>query len=405
MFLDSIDRVMMSSLFHSAPKILQMCYDYDYDMSEIFSEESFYIPKSFVILPINDNINKHIITYVDNKYKYFLINRLNYSIYCIDNSLKKYIECFIKPKTKAEISNLNCNKINSDYFDNLIKYNIIATKTLIFPKSKEISKNKLCSRFKIVKNIANNFSSSTFIVKDSYDKKYVLKAYHDNVLDNIQGMQNEIIARQRFKDYNFLPNILDFDYEEKYILMEYINGMTIKSYLKEHPTMKDRIRMAIEMAKILSILHSNDFLHGDLHLGQFLIDYNGQIKLLDWELCIDLSSDKDVINTTTLGGVFEYLAPETIQENPFCPIINCHQTKQSEVYRLGVAIYYIIYDEYPYIGFTWRQLYDAIKNESLICPIYNMHNQYVPQKIINLINGCLQKNPITRVSSANDIKI
>lgn len=405
MFKNSIDRVMISCLFHVAPQIMEILGRYKV-LNQFYHVNNMYIiPESYAVVPISSCINKSIINFIDNKYEYLLINQSKYEIFCINNQLKKYLDNFQAPKTEKEVKRINY-KLNCDYFKNLVQHGfIIKTKQSCNSAETTNVNSKLFRRFIFLKELASNYNSSTFLVKcKKSNNKYIMKIYNDCNIEANYCMNNEILAREIFKEYNFLPRLIEVDNNKKIILMEYIKGISVSDYLKEHPQMYNRINISKNIIKTMSIIHSKNYLHGDLHMGQFIVDHTGNIKLIDWEMLINLSSD--ILKEHSIqGGVFEYLAPETIQNDPFSPLLNTRQSFHSEVYRLGVILYKIIYNEFPFIGFTWNQLYNAIKTEKLGCDHTNLYHQYVPAYIIEIIKGCLNKKENSRFSSAKEITL
>lgn len=406
MFIESIDRVMISSLFLMAPQIIKTLGRYK--VSSLFNLnpniELYVMPDSYLVMSILDGIDESFVDFIDKKYEYFIINRSTYEVFCINKRLKLYLDNFRTPKTDIEVKKIN-TYFNCDYFDHLMLHGFIMKSKQLGYYSRTNCSETILNRFQFHKKLASNFSSSTYLVRsNASSNKYILKIYQENDIETDCSMNNEIYAREIFKEYDFLPKIVEVDRDKNYILMEYVEGNSIRDYLNMHPKMSNRIKVATDIMKIVAAIHSKNYLHGDLHSGQFIIDKSDNIKLLDWEMLVNMRSH-GIRENNIQGGVFEYLAPETIRNDPFYPLLNKKQSFYSEVYRLGVILYLIMYNEFPYIEFTWNQLYNAIKNEKLIFHNVNMFQQSVPSYIREIIIGCLQKQEHERFTSAAEISM
>lgn len=92
------------------------------------------------------------------------------------------------------------------------------------------------------------------------------------------------------------------------IVMEYIDGQTLDSWLRSKPSLRQRHQILNEILDAIQYLHSKQIIHGDLKLGNILITNGGNhIKLLDLGL-----ADKDEFAQTNLGCTKRYAAPEQI---------------------------------------------------------------------------------------------
>lgn len=92
------------------------------------------------------------------------------------------------------------------------------------------------------------------------------------------------------------------------IVMEYIDGQTLDSWLRSKPSLWQRHQILNEILDAIQYLHSKQIIHGDLKPGNILITNGGNhIKLLDLGL-----ADKDEFAQTNLGCTKRYAAPEQI---------------------------------------------------------------------------------------------
>ncbi len=400
-FFDSIDRVMISSLFYSSPKIIKLLNSNSNHKRHIISER-YLLPENYAIIPIKNNVNKNLYEYFEEKYQYLLLNKEGMEIFCITESIKSLLEYFQIPRSANDVKTHISDSQEKECVKYLLQYNIIQQNYAYNPlnSGNELS---LCKPFMITDKystkriLASNHNSITYIVIDNSGKEYVFKIFKNNR----KALENEIAIRERLANQSFLPKLIEINMQKHFVVLEYVRGYDARTYLSHNPSIEAIENIAHNIIEVLSILHSNSYIHGDIHLGQFIIGRDKHITLTDWELLVDLTSH----NTSSIvqGGVFEYLSPEIIQPNCFNPVITHKPSTITEVYRLGVIIYYLFYREFPFVGMTWTQLYESIKNDSLDLLSYNMFNQNIPKKIIDIISLCLKKDPENRVISADKL--
>lgn len=138
-------------------------------------------------------------------------------------------------------------------------------------------------------------------------------------------------------------------------------------------------------------------------MEQFRIDEIHNIKLLDFELARSATSNAD--DYILAGGDFEYLEPESIKPNPFNFLLPIYCNKRSEIYRLGILIYYIIFEIFPFFELTWKKLYKDKKENRVQYPRYTLKQEKVPPRILCIIKKCIDINPENRYNSSEEISI
>lgn len=398
-FLELIDRVMISCLLYSSPKIIKLLNS-NYQNKGMEVIPGYSLPSSYMIIPIKDYINNSLYEYFEDKYKYLILNREGLEVFCITESLKSLIDYFQTPRSATELKKFFSDSQQLKLVEKLLHSEII--KPNLSYDSPNIEWREDClldlpSKYRIKKNLTSNHNSSTYILTCNYSNvEYVLKCFN-NTCD---GIEHEIAVRERVES-SFLPKLIEVDTQRNFIVLEFVNGLDLRSYLSTYRPVESIEKIARNIIAAISILHSNSFMHGDLHLGQFIVENDSNVKLIDWELLVDLSLDSKM--ETQQGGVFEYLSPEIIQQDCFNPIKLHKSSTVTEVYRLGVILYYLFYREFPYVGITWSQLYTSIKNDPLDLPHYNIYGQLVPDKIKKIIKLCLEKDPLNRPQSAKEV--
>ncbi|RIB16492.1 kinase-like domain-containing protein [Gigaspora rosea] len=154
---------------------------------------------------------------------------------------------------------------------------------------------------------------------------------------------------------------------------------------------KDKLNLLQCIASDLQIIHSQEFIHRDLHSGNILQNNLKSAYIADLGLSISanitLKSKSDGI-----FGILPYVAPEVLNNQPY--------TKASDIYSFGIIMWEILYGK----TISYNQKLDMSKLGLLICyrDLRPAVNKEAPQCYVNLMRKCWDKNSEKR-SSAKDL--
>jgi serine/threonine protein kinase len=147
--------------------------------------------------------------------------------------------------------------------------------------------------------------------------------------------------RNNYSEIAFLmtcehPNIVKFlsayeVKEEVWIVMEFLEGGTLNEAVKVHQFSEKHIAyVAREMLKGLKYLHAQGFVHRDLKSANVMMSIDGDIKLIDFGLCADVSEGERV---QMLGSPF-WMPPEMIHRKPH----GCAVSLSRHKYYLSLSV-------------------------------------------------------------------
>ena len=180
-------------------------------------------------------------------------------------------------------------------------------------------------------------------------KKYALKllykfdkdAYAETILllnlSKINTLKNKVV-----KYYD------SFMYKNKFaILMEYIEGMNALKFFRTQPFgLGDFVTFALWLTNVVNELHKYGYVHRDIKPENIMVT-NNQFKLIDFGLACRFTNINMAIKcTTAVGGSYPYIPPE-IFNGTYKTNINYYY-KKFDVYSIGVTLYYILTNYYPY---------------------------------------------------------
>ena len=178
-----------------------------------------------------------------------------------------------------------------------------------------------------------------------------------NRYDAVKIMRDETAAntelRRRFRAESQAvamlshPNIVsvnDVSHSDdvEYIVMELIDGITLKQYLQKKSVLEpsEVLDFTIQIAKALEHAHSKGIIHRDIKPQNIMLLKDGMIKVADFGIA-SLENDMEETKGETVGSV-HYIAPE--QARGQAP------DARSDIYSLGIVMYEMLTGKLPYVG-------------------------------------------------------
>ncbi|MDB3905498.1 serine/threonine protein kinase, partial [Crocinitomicaceae bacterium] len=146
--------------------------------------------------------------------------------------------------------------------------------------------------------------------------------------------------------------------------MDMVNGQTLKEYVSRNKSLKNtEIKdFTNKMLNALDFVHSKGFVHRDIKPSNFMITEDQNVLLLDFGIAKDTNSESDytATGTTHQMGTPSYMSPEQIKSTKAVD-------HRSDIYSLGVVIYYMVNGAGPYEGkeLSLFELYEKIVNTDL----------------------------------------
>ena len=186
-----------------------------------------------------------------------------------------------------------------------------------------------------------------------------------------------------------LDHLENLDYI--FIVMEYIEGGTLGQYIKKHNfnfTEHQAANIIYQIAQGVKYLHSYGIVHRDLKPDNIMITQPndlGVLKIMDFGLSKILSSQEKMVDGF---GTLSYVAPEVLLRSPY--------NKEVDIWSLGVILYYILCGHLPFRGNKEIIIAEKIVNDEL--EFDEEYWEMRSQKVKDLIEKCLRKNPEERIS-------
>ena len=193
------------------------------------------------------------------------------------------------------------------------------------------------------------------------------------------------------------PNIVNvFDVGDDngvyYIVMELIEGITLKEYIskKGKLSVKEATSIAIQVSMGLEAAHSHGIVHRDVKPQNIIISMDGKVKVTDFGIARAASSN--TISSNVMGSV-HYSSPEQVRGG--------YSDEKSDIYSLGITLYEMVTGKVPFDGDTTVAI--AIKHlqEEMVPP--SAYTPELPHSLEQIILKCTQKSVDRRDQNMEDV--
>ena len=195
------------------------------------------------------------------------------------------------------------------------------------------------------------------------------------------------------------PNIVQiYDVGEDdgnfYIVMEYINGQTLKQLIKKRGKLSvpETIDIMSQLTDGLAHAHDSYIIHRDIKPQNIMILDDGMVKITDFGIAMAINAS-DLTQTNSVMGSVHYLPPEQASGKG--------STIKSDIYSLGIMMYEMLAGVMPFRGETAVEI--AMKHLKNPMPSVMKANPSVPQAVENIILKATAKNPKNRYNNVREL--
>ena len=247
-------------------------------------------------------------------------------------------------------------------------------------------------RYRIEKLVGTGGMSCVFLAYDVKDNAYVaIKMLKPDIAENTEAVRRFVNEAKAISMLSH-PNIVSIynvstDSDLKYIVMEYVNGETLKAYLKKKGRLDfdETVSISLSILSALEQVHDKGVIHQDIKPSNMIFDTDGQIKLADFGIARHPGFREPDIDDQAVGTVY-YMSPEQASGK----LVDF----RSDIYSLGVLMYELITGKLPFVGqssaaVAYMQCHNEPVPPSQIC-------EDVPKGLEQLILRAMAKSPDRR---------
>lgn len=224
----------------------------------------------------------------------------------------------------------------------------------------------------------------------------VLRLEYANDDEFIKRFHREAQAATSLSHPNIV-SIYDIGEEDQiyYMVMEYIDGMTLKQYIQLHAPieLEEVLDIMAQISSAIGHAHDNGIIHRDIKPQNMLIDQYGQVKVTDFGIAVALSATALTQTNSVLGSI-HYLSPEQARGGK--------ANVKSDIYSLGIVMFEMITGTLPFSGQSAVSI--ALKHLQKDLPSIREWKANIPQSVENIMLKATTKDPLYRYQSAMDME-
>lgn len=255
-------------------------------------------------------------------------------------------------------------------------------------------------RYRIVKHIGTGGMAHVYRADNLATRKVVaikvLKEEFRNDAEFLRRFERESRAVLHLSHDNI---VRAFDVGETdglpYIVLEYVDGKTLKEILDENGPMPPRIAVALigQVLDALEAAHAAGIIHRDVKPQNVIVMQSGKVKLMDFGIARDVNANTVTFTGATVLGSVHYLSPEQAKGLPVA--------EGSDLYSAGVMLYEMMTGRVPFDGETSVSI--ALKHiNDIPTPPIELNGQVTPS-LNDVILRALSKDLARRYASAQDM--
>ncbi len=186
----------------------------------------------------------------------------------------------------------------------------------------------------------------------------------------------------------------------RYLVMEYIEGKTLKEMLKKGPLpIRQALEIAVPVADALTLAEEIGIIHRDIKSENIMVTERGQVKILDFGLAKMMAKSgpaaQDTFHTAVglVMGTVTHMSPEQV--------LGTELDARTDIYSTGVVLFEMVTGRLPFTGDSPNAILNLVLNKPPPSP--STYNPDVPPALEQLIVKCLEKNREKRYQSPTQL--
>lgn len=255
----------------------------------------------------------------------------------------------------------------------------------------------LANRYEILGRIGSGGMADVYKARDHKLNRFVavkvMKTEFSSDSSFVKKFRREAQAAAGLENPNIV-NVYDVgdDSGNNYIVMELVEGITLKEYIakKGKLSIREATSIAIQVCMGLAAAHDQGIVHRDVKPQNIIISTDGKVKVTDFGIARAASSN--TISANAMGSV-HYSSPEQVRGG--------YSDARSDIYSLGITLYEMVTGRVPFDGETTVAI--AIKHLQDELDPPSKYTPDLPYSLEQIIFKCTQKSVDRRYQTMNEV--
>jgi serine/threonine-protein kinase len=250
-------------------------------------------------------------------------------------------------------------------------------------------------RYRILGRIGGGGMANVYLAEDNtLGRRVAIKMLHRRFVEDAKFVERFRREAKAAAGLNH-PNIVGvYDWgqvgAENYIVMEYVEGETLKELVRRRDRLSggEAVAIALELLAAVGAAHNNGVIHRDIKSQNILIDRAGRVKVADFGIA--QAGDPGMTEVGSILGTAQYLAPEQARGEAV--------DERSDLYSVGVVLYEMLTGRVPFKGDSAVTV--ALKHVNELPPEPAGLVPGLPYSLNQIVLKALAKDPNRRYGSA-----
>ncbi|MBR7138786.1 MAG: protein kinase [Lentisphaeria bacterium] len=254
--------------------------------------------------------------------------------------------------------------------------------------------------YKIIKKIGKGGMGVVFLAKHKVMNTFrAVKVMPHSVKEENNDFFERFMREARIAAEFRHPNIVgvmdvenDFEKQVSYIVMEFVDGGSLRRILKNQKTLPEIQALLIvkSVAEALKVIAAHKIVHRDIKPDNIMFTRYGEVKLADLGIAKNQEEDLNLTRNNIMIGTPAYLSLEQIEKPKDVDI-------RSDIYSLGVTLYEMLTGTTPFAGKSTWDILQKMISEAVVDP--RKKNPQVSAVTAKIVMKMLHKNPAKRYQS------
>lgn len=258
---------------------------------------------------------------------------------------------------------------------------------------------RLDGRYEITEQIGEGGMAEVYKAHDVLDNKEVAVKILRKQFSGNEEFQRRFRNESKAIAVLSHPNIVkvyDMCFSEKvqYIVMEYIDGITLKDYIDSERVLnwKDAVHFIIQILRALQTAHNRGIVHRDIKPQNIMLLTDGTIKVMDFGIA-KFAREESMTATDQAIGTVHYISPEQARGDV--------TDEKSDIYSVGVMFYEMLTGQKPFD--TDNPISIAVMHMQNVARRPRDINPNIPSGLEEIIMHAMEKDAEERYQTATDM--